>query len=57
MFDSLAAYPHWLVVTCAVLAGVVLLWVLLKLLKAAMYLLFFGLVVATVAYAVWYFFP
>ncbi|HEY4990028.1 MAG TPA: hypothetical protein VII09_09485 [Opitutaceae bacterium] len=57
MFDSLAAYPHWLVVTCAVLAGVALLWVLLKLLKAAMYLLFFGLVAATVVTAVWYFFP
>jgi type VI protein secretion system component VasF len=42
MFNSLAQYPHWFVVACAVLAAAVL-WVLLKLLKAALWILFFGL--------------
>ena len=45
MFESLSAYPHGFVVLCAALAAAVVLWVLLKLLKAALWILFFGLVV------------
>ena len=34
MLDSLAGYPHWFVLACAVLAGAVVLWLLFKLLQA-----------------------
>ena len=57
MFGSLSAYPHWFVVTCAALAAAAVLWVLLKLLKAALWLLFFGLVLIALAAAVSVFFP
>lgn len=53
MLDSPAAYPPWLVVACAAAAGIALLWLLLKLLKAALWLLFFGALVAGVAAVVW----
>ncbi|MFY9926095.1 MAG: hypothetical protein ABSF76_17255 [Opitutaceae bacterium] len=56
MFQSLAAYPHWFVVACSVLAAVAVLWVLLKLLKAAMWLLFFGLLIAVALAAASFFF-
>jgi hypothetical protein len=55
MFDSLAEYPRWFVTVCAVLAGAAVLWVLLRLLKAALGLLFFGILIAGAAYAAWYF--
>jgi hypothetical protein len=45
MFESLSAYPHWFVVACAALAAVIVLWVLLKLLKAALWMLFVGLLI------------
>jgi hypothetical protein len=56
MFDSLAEYPHWLVLTCSVLAAAVVIWVLLRLIKAAMWLLFCGLVLAAALSLIWYFF-
>jgi hypothetical protein len=55
MFDSLAGYPHWLVVACAVVAAVVVLWVLVELLKAALWILFYGIIVVGVLSVVWYF--
>jgi hypothetical protein len=52
MFESLSAYPHWFVVACAALVAAVILWVLLKLIKAALWVLFLGLlVIAAVAAA------
>jgi len=52
MFESLSAYPHWFVVACAALAAAVVLWVLLKLVKAALWVLFLGLlIIAAVAAA------
>jgi len=53
MFDSLSQYPHWLVVACSVFAGALVLWLLAKLLKAALYVLFFGVLVAAGASAAW----
>ena len=35
-----ALYPRWLVITCAVLVGVVALWIVVKLLKWTLILLF-----------------
>ena len=56
MFQSLSAYPHWIVVGCAALAAAVVLWILLKLLKAALWMLFVGLVVIAALAAVSFFF-
>jgi hypothetical protein len=53
MFDSLAEYPHWFVVTCAAVAAAAVLWLLLKLLKVALWLLFVGVVVAAGLTAIW----
>jgi hypothetical protein len=50
-----SAYPHWFVVACAVLAAAAVLWVLLKLLKAALWILFFGLLIAVALAAAWLF--
>jgi hypothetical protein len=56
MFDSLAEYPHWFVVTCSLLVSIAVLWVLLKLLKAALWLLLFAVIATGVLSAVWYLF-
>jgi hypothetical protein len=56
MPDSLAQYPQWLVVSCALLAGIAVLWVLLKLLKAVLWILLFAVVATGVLSAVWYIF-
>jgi hypothetical protein len=56
MFNSLAEYPHWFVVACAAVAAAAVLWLLLKLLKAAMWILFIGVVVSAGLVAVWLFF-
>ncbi len=57
MFDSLAGYPHWLVAACAVLAAAVVLWLvlwlLMKLLKAALWMLFFGVLLVGGSAAIW----
>jgi hypothetical protein len=53
MFDSLAEYPHWLVVTCAALAAGLVLWLLIKLLKAALWMLFFGVLIVGSSAAIW----
>lgn len=54
MFDSLAEYPHWFVVACTLLVAIAVLWVLVKLLKAALWLLFFIVIATGVLSAVWY---
>jgi hypothetical protein len=54
MFDSLSGYPQWLVVTCEVILGMVFLWVLVKLIKLALWLLLFALVATAVLGAIWY---
>jgi hypothetical protein len=56
MSDFLAGYHHWLVVACAVLVAAVALWLLLKLIEVALWILFYGIIVFAVLWAVWYFF-
>jgi hypothetical protein len=49
MFDSLADYPHWFVVACVALAALGGLWILARLLKLAMWMLFVGILVVAAA--------
>jgi len=53
MLDSLAQYPHWFVIACATLSAAVILWLVMKILKAAIWMLIFGIVVAGGATAIW----
>jgi hypothetical protein len=56
MSELLAGYPHWLVVACAVVVAVAALWLLLKLVKLALWMLFYGIIAFAVLWAVLYFF-
>jgi hypothetical protein len=56
MSDSLAGYPHWLVATGAVVLGLVALWVLVQLVKAALWILFYGIIAAALLAVAMYFF-
>ena len=56
VLDSLSQYPHWFVVACAAVAAAAALWLLLKLLKAALWVLATGFVIAAFAAAAWLFF-
>jgi hypothetical protein len=49
MFDSLAGYPHWFVVACVVLAALGVVWLLAKVLKLAMWMLFVGILLVAAA--------
>jgi hypothetical protein len=51
----LAQYPHWFVVACAAVAAALLLWLIVKLLKAVLWIVLFGVLVVGVAAAVWMF--
>jgi hypothetical protein len=51
MFDSLAEYPHWFVIACTFVAAGGVLWVLMKLIKMAMWAFFFAIVLVTVLVA------
>jgi len=53
MLDSLAEYPHWFVVACAAVAAAAALWLLVKLLKAALWILFVGIVLSAALAALW----
>ena len=53
MFHSLAQYPHWFVVACAVAAAAALLWLVFKLVKAVLWILIFGILIVGGAAAVW----
>ena len=56
MLDSVAEYPHWFVVACTVVVAAAVLWLLVKLLKLALWMLFVGVLAAAVASAAWLFF-
>jgi hypothetical protein len=56
VLDSLSQYPHWFVVACAVVAASTVLWILFKLLKAALWALFFGVLLFAGATVIWMFF-
>lgn len=51
-FD-LSAYPRWLVVLAATLVTVLVLWIMLKLLKWAMWLLLAVVLAAGLAWSLW----
>ena len=53
MLDSLADYPRWLVVLCATIVLAVVLWVGMKLLKVALWLLIGTVLVVGLGTAVW----
>jgi hypothetical protein len=52
-FVDLDAYPRWLVVFVATLVVALLVWIAMKVLKLALWLLFFGVLVGGTGYAVW----
>ena len=54
LLDSLARYPHWFVVACLTVAGVVALWLLVKVLKWSLYLLLGLVAVAGLGATVWW---
>lgn len=49
MFDSLDGYPHWFVVACVVLAALGAVWILGKVLKLAVWMLFLGVLLVAAA--------
>ena len=53
MFQSLAQYPHWFVVACAAVAAAALLWLVMKLVKAVLWIMIFGVLIVGGAAAVW----
>ena len=52
-FVDLDAYPRWLVVFVATLVAALLVWIAMKVLKLALWLLFYGVLIGGTAYAVW----
>jgi hypothetical protein len=55
MSDLLAGCPHWLVVAGTVALAIAVLWVLIELLKAALWILFYAIIAAGVISVAWYF--
>lgn len=53
MLRSLSEYPHGFVVACTVCAGLLVVWMLVKLLKLALWMLFFAFLALLAATAVW----
>jgi len=54
MLDSLAEYPHWFIVACSVLVAIAVLWVILRLIKAVLWIVLFVVIATGVLSAVWY---
>jgi hypothetical protein len=52
-FVDLDAYPRWLVVFVATLVVALFVWIAMKVLKLALWLLFFGVLFGGTGYAVW----
>jgi len=53
MLDSLADYPRWFVVLCATIVLAVVLWIGMKLLKVALWLLIGTVLVVGLGTAAW----
>jgi uncharacterized membrane protein YhdT len=53
MSDSLADYPRWFVVACATIVLAVILWIGMKLLKLALWLLIGTVLVVGLGAAAW----
>ena len=50
-FIDLSAYPKWLVVLVGSLVAALVIWILMKLLKWTLWLLFFGVLIGGVIWA------
>ena len=50
-FVDLSAYPKWLVVLVGSLVAALVIWILMKLLKWTLWLLFFGVLIGGVIWA------
>jgi uncharacterized membrane protein YjjP (DUF1212 family) len=55
MLESLNEYPRWFVLACAFIAAGGILWLLMKLLKLALWMFFFALTVAAIVMVAEYF--
>ena len=53
MLDSLADYPRWFVVACGTIVGAVLIWVVMKLLKLALWVLIATVLIVGLGTATW----
>lgn len=53
MLDSLADYPRWLVVACATIVLAAAIWIVMKLLKLALWLLLFAVLIGGLAATIW----
>ena len=53
MLDSLADYPRWLVVACGTIVAAALIWLGIKLLKLALWLLLAAVLVIGLGTAAW----
>ena len=53
MLDSLADYPRWFVVACGTIVAALLIWVGMKLLKLALWLLLAVVLVVGLGTAAW----
>jgi len=53
MPDPFAGYPQWLVVAVGTLVAVVLIWILIKLLKLALWLLLGSVLIVGLGTAAW----
>ena len=55
-FDiSLEGYPDWLVLLVGTLVAALAIWILIKVIKVALWLLFVAVLVGGLATALWYF--
>ncbi len=52
-FIDLSGYPRWLIVLVGTLVAALLIWIGMKLLKVALWLLFFLVLCGGIAWAVW----
>ena len=52
-FVDLSGYPPWLVVLVGTLVTALAIWILLKLLKLALWLLFFAVLIGGTCWAAW----
>ena len=52
-FVDLSAYPRWLVVLAGTLIAALVIWIGMKVLKVALWLLFFAVLIGGFAWAVW----
>ena len=52
-FFDLSGYPRWLVVLVATLILALVIWIGMKLLKVALWLLFFVVLIGGIAWAMW----